>query len=234
MHIPDGFLNNSTASLLIGATVLVEAYAVGKIRKGFFEKIKNPALKTPEGMEFGGGQTSRLTKTGKEKIFKMAVVGAFIFAAQMVNLPVASGTSGHLLGGVIAAILLGPLEGLLVISAVLIVQSLFFADGGLLALGANILNIGIVGAIGGYYFYRLFYKYIKKVLPAAFLAAWLSVILASIACSIELALSKTISLGQVLPAMSGVHILIGLGEGLITILVLWGMKHKEKNEKKYE
>ncbi|MDX9893176.1 MAG: energy-coupling factor ABC transporter permease [Patescibacteria group bacterium] len=226
MHIPDGFLNNSTAGLLLGVTVLAEICAGAKVRKDFFEKIKVPVLKTVEGFEFGSPSVRQLTKSGKDKIFKMATVGAFIFAAQMVNFPVASGTSGHLLGGVLAGILLGPLEGLLVISSVLTVQSLFFADGGLLALGANIFNMGIIGAIGGYYLYLLFSSFQKNFFISAALAAWSSVILASIVCSLELAISGTIPLVSVLPSMVGIHALIGIGEALITVFVLWFMKYQ--------
>lgn len=230
MHIPDGFLGPGTSTSLIGAAIGAIAYAVSRVRKTFFAKERQPALVTPEGAEFGGGTVTKLTRCGREKIFKMAAVGAFIFAAQMLNFPVEQGTSGHFLGGVLAAILLGPLEGLLVIAVVLAVQSLFFADGGLVALGANIFNMGIVGAIGGYYFYKFFKKRLKKIRPAAFIAAWTSVVAASVVCAVELAVSGTIAFRDVLPAMAGVHALIGLGEGIITVLVLRGLKYKEKSD----
>jgi len=228
MHIPDGFLNPGTSTSLIGVALGVGVYAISKIKQKFFAKQKKQVLVTPEGMEMGGRTVTKLTKYGREKIFKMASAGAFIFAAQMFNFPVAHGTSGHLLGGVLAAVLLGPLAGMLVISIILIAQSLFFADGGLIALGANIFNMGIVGAIGGYYLYQFLKKYIKKILPAAFVAAWVSVVIASAVASLELAISGTISLGTVLPAMTKIHALIGIGEGIITVLVLWGLKFREK------
>lgn len=230
MHLPDGFLGPGTSTSLIAVAAAVGVAAVQKVRKSFFAKQKNPVLATPEGITIGGEETTILTKYGRNKMFRMAAVGAFIFSAQMINFPVANGTSGHLLGGVLAGILLGPLEAMLVLSIVLIVQSLFFADGGLIALGANIFNMGVVGAIGGYYLYRLIKKHLKKMLLAAFFAAWISVVVASVAASIEIAVSGTIPLNVVLPAMTKVHVLIGIGEGMITTLVLWGLKHKEEEE----
>ncbi|PIS42967.1 MAG: cobalamin biosynthesis protein CbiM [Candidatus Kerfeldbacteria bacterium CG08_land_8_20_14_0_20_40_16] len=230
MHLPDGFLGSGTSSSLIAVAAAVGVAALSKIRKSFFAKQKKPVLATPEGITIGGGETAQLTKYGREKIFKMATVGAFVFSAQMINFPVANGTSGHLLGGVLAGILLGPLEAMLVLSSVLVVQSLFFADGGLVALGANIFNMGVIGAIGGYYLYRIIKKYFKQVFLAAFFAAWISVVLASAAASVELAISGTIPLNTVLPAMTKVHLLIGIGEGIITVLVLGGLKYKEKRD----
>jgi len=229
MHIPDGFLNPGTSGTLIVASVGFLGLAVNRVRKAFFEKARTATLVTPEGAEFGSTTVARLTSYGRNKMFRMAVVGAFIFATQMVNFPVAHGTSGHLLGGVLAAILLGPWAGMLVIAVVLAVQSLLFADGGLVALGANIFNMGIIGAVGGYYIYKFLLKRIKKVLPSAFIAAWLSVVIAASVCAVELSVSGTENLAQSFSAMAGIHALIGLGEGLITVMVLIGLKHKEKN-----
>jgi cobalt/nickel transport system permease protein len=148
----------------------------------------------------------------------MGVMAAFIFAAQMLNFPVAGGTSGHFMGGALAAILLGPSMGLLVMTAVLVVQCFVFQDGGLTALGANIFNMGIIGAVFGYLIYIVFRKINRTF--AAFIASMLSVIIAASACAIELAVSGTVPLKIALPAMAGVHTLIGIGEGLITIAVL--------------
>lgn len=149
----------------------------------------------------------------------MGVMAAFIFAAQMLNFPVAGGTSGHLLGGALAAVLLGPYAGAVVIAIVLIVQCLVFQDGGLTALGANIFNISFIGAGGGYIIYRCIAR-IKNdrrgVIIGAAVAAWLSVVIASFACAVELALSGTSPFRIVVPAMLGVHILIGIGEAVIT------------------
>jgi cobalt/nickel transport system permease protein len=153
----------------------------------------------------------------------MAVVSAFIFAAQMLNFPVMGGTSGHLLGGVLAAVLLGPCAGAIAIAVVLAVQCLIFQDGGLTALGANIFNMSFVGAVGGYYIYAMIRKGMsgnRGILTAAAIAAWFSVVAASAVCAIELAVSGTSPINVALPAMAGVHALIGIGEAAITVLVL--------------
>ena len=153
----------------------------------------------------------------------LGLTAAFVFAAQMINFPVAGGTSGHLIGAVLTAALLGPSAAVVVISAVLIVQCLMFADGGLSALGANVFNMGVLGGVGGWAIYHAVSRAVKglfgRVLAAAF-AAWCSTVLASVACAGELAASGTVAWSVALPAMAGVHMLIGVGEGLITALVL--------------
>ena len=139
------------------------------------------------------------------------------------GLAVAGGTSGHLLGGVLAGVLLGPGAAAIIIACVLTVQALLFSDGGVLALGANIFNMSFIGAVAGYAIYRS----ARKLLPglrgritAVFFAAWLSTVLAAVTCAGELALSGTLPPGVVFPAMVMVHALIGIGEGLITSLVI--------------
>jgi cobalt/nickel transport system permease protein len=154
----------------------------------------------------------------------MGVSAAFIFAAQMINFPVVGGTSGHLLGAVLAAILLGPWAGTLVMASVIAVQGLLFGDGGLLAMGANIVNMGLVGTVGGYAIYRGLCLVLggedRARLPAAGLAAWCAVMLGAAAASFELALSGTSTLAVVLPAMLGTHALIGIGEAVVTMAAL--------------
>ena len=153
----------------------------------------------------------------------MGVMSAFIFAAQMLNFPVIGGTSGHLLGGVLSAALLGPWAGAIVISCVLMVQCLIFQDGGLTALGANILNMSFIGAMGAFLVYKAVRSVIKSrkgILIASAFSAWLSVVVASSACAIELVISGTSPFMIVFPAMLGVHILIGIGEAIITALVV--------------
>jgi cobalt/nickel transport system permease protein len=152
----------------------------------------------------------------------MGVMAAFIFAAQMLNFPVVGGTSGHLLGGVLAAVLLGPWAGAIVIAVVLVVQCLIFQDGGLTALGANILNMSFVGTMGGWAVFVLLKLALGKkgVLAAVAVAAWISVIMASAACALELALSGTVAAAVVFPAMLGIHALIGIGEAVITTLAV--------------
>jgi cobalt/nickel transport system permease protein len=196
MHIPDGFLNAAT----VATTYVISTGGVANA-----VRVANKKL-------------------GERHIPMMGILAAFIFAAQMLNFPVAGGTSGHVIGAALVAILLGPWAAVLVMSCVLIAQSLIFQDGGLLALGANIFNMGIVAGFAAYYLYRLTDSLLgdnrRAKLVAGFIAAWGSVFLASIACALELAISGTSPLSVVLPAMAGVHALIGIGEGLITAAVL--------------
>jgi len=228
MHIPDGFLNNGTAGSLMAAAVAAVGFAFNKVRSAFMEKVPVLKLKLATFPDMSGGSEtslqSRLTKYGKEKIWRMATVGSLIFSSQMVNFPVNGGTSGHLLGGVLAALILGPFEALLVMTAVLSTQSFAFGDGGVLALGANIFNMGIVAALGGYYYFKFLTKGakdLKKVfLKSAFVAAWLSVVFAAISASFEIAFSGTKSLSNVLPAMTLTHVAIGFMEGIITVAIL--------------
>lgn len=195
MHLPDGFL---TANTWIPAWIV----SLGGI--GFsFRKV---------------------SKSFKEKtIPMMGVTSAFIFAAQMINFPVIGGTSGHLLGGVLAAVLLGPFAGAIILTIVLTAQCFLFQDGGVTTLGANILNMAIVGTMGGYYVYSAIRKLLggdKGILIGVIVASWLSVIFAASACAIELALSKTSPLSITFPAMAGIHALIGIGEAIITFLII--------------
>jgi len=196
MHIPDGFLNVAT----VATTFAVSAGGVGGA-----VRIVNKKL-------------------GEKQVPLMGILAAFIFAAQMLNFPVAGGTSGHVIGAALAAILLGPWAAVLIMSCVLIAQSLIFQDGGLLALGANIFNMGLVASFSAYYIYRLVTWLMgsgrRGTLVGGFAAAWASVFLASIFCAIELAVSGTSPFGVVLPAMAGIHAFIGIGEGLITTAVL--------------
>jgi len=196
MHIPDGFLNVAT----VATTCVISAGGVGNA-----VRVANQKL-------------------GEKHVPLMGILVAFIFAAQMLNFPIAGGTSGHLIGAALAAILLGPWASVLIMSCVLIAQCLIFQDGGLLALGANIFNMGIVASFSGYYLYRLATSFLggdrRGKLIGGFVAAWGSVFLASIVCAIELAVSGASPLGVVLPAMAGLHALIGIGEGLITGAVL--------------
>lgn len=195
MHIPDGFLDGKTLAL------------TGALSAG--------------GLAVAARQVSRTLP--RNKIPLMGLGAAFVFAAQMLNFPVAGGTSGHLLGGVLAGVLLGPGAAAIVIACVLTVQALLFSDGGVLALGANIFNMAFIGAVVGYAIYRSARKFLPGLrgrITAIFFAAWLSTVLASVTCAGELALSGMLPPGVVFPAMVSVHALIGIGEGLITSLVI--------------
>jgi cobalt/nickel transport system permease protein len=149
---------------------------------------------------------------------KFASVSALVFAGQMMNFPITGGTSGHLLGGVIAAAVLGTPFGVLAIALVLGIQCLLFSDGGLAVLGANALNMSLVGAgVGGLLAGRLRDRSALSLTRLGF-AAWASVVLAALACSLELALAGTVPFSLSAPAMLGTHAVIGVGEALITVL----------------
>ena len=154
----------------------------------------------------------------------MGVMAAFIFAAQMFNFQVVGGTSGHILGGLLAAVLLGPWAATLVMACVIAVQALLFSDGGLVVMGVNIFNMGVIGTLGGYALYRglcrVFGGEDRARIPASAIAGWVSVVVASISMALILAVSGTSPLEVVLPAMVGVHVFIGIGEGLITAAAL--------------
>ncbi|MEW5817221.1 MAG: energy-coupling factor ABC transporter permease [Spirochaetota bacterium] len=192
MHIPDGFLSGG---LNIGTAVIslsVEALAITKAKKTL----------------------------GEKQIPLLGIMAAFVFAAQMLNFPIGGGTSGHFLGAMLIALLLGPLNAVLVMSVVLIIQCFLFSDGGLTALGSNIFNMGIAAGVGGY----IMFKTAQIILPkkrtgflfAAAAGSWFSVVLASACCAIELAISGTSPFHIVFPAMIGIHSLIGIGEAIIT------------------
>ena len=154
----------------------------------------------------------------------LGVTGAFVFAAQMLNFPVAGGTSGHFLGAALAAVLLGPWMACLVLAVVLTLQAFIFADGGIAALGANVFNMGVLGALAA----GAILLAAQRVLPEtrqAFLgtvavASWLAVMLGAFGTALCLGLSGTVPFGTVLPAMLGVHALIGIGEAVITTVAV--------------
>ncbi|MGO4426069.1 energy-coupling factor ABC transporter permease, partial [Streptomyces sp. MCAF7] len=154
------------------------------------------------------------------------LVAAFIFAVQMLNFPVAAGTSGHLLGGALAAILVGPYTGVLCVSVVLLMQGVLFADGGLTALGVNITDMAVVTTVVAYAVFRVILKLTprrrRSVTVASFVAALISVPAAAVAFTAIYALGGTthVSLGKVFTAMVGVHVLIGIGEAVITALTV--------------
>ncbi len=158
---------------------------------------------------------------GERQVPLMGVLAAFIFAAQMLNFTVAGGTSGHLIGGALAAILLGPWAGIVTMTTVVAIQALLFQDGGLLVMGANVLNMGILATLVGYGVYRGVRGLARGrrwgLLVGGFAAAWISVVIAAVATAVQLLFSGTSPMGVVLPAMAGVHVLIGIGEGLITV-----------------
>ena len=195
MHIPDGFLDAKT----IISTTVFSAVGFGTA----LHRLKNTIL--------------------PRQIPLIGLTAAFIFVAQMLNFPVVAGTSGHLIGSVLIAVLLGPSAAVVVMTSVLIVQCFLFADGGVLALGANIFNMAIIGSFIGYSIFRI----VSKIIPgrrgwftAIIFAAWCSTVIASIFCAGELAWSGIVRWNAAFSVMANVHMLIGIGEGLITALVI--------------
>jgi cobalt/nickel transport system permease protein len=194
MHIPDGFLNLPIIALTWIVSLGLIALALKQVQTEYQDRA----------------------------VPLMGVCAAFIFAAQMINFPIPGGTSGHLLGGTLAGALLGPWAGSLVMSVVFIVQGLVFQDGGITVMGANIFNMGLIGTFGGYYLFRTIRNAIGRdklqgMVAGSAVAAWTSVVVASIVCAFELAASGTVPLAVALGAMVGWHILIGIGEALITV-----------------
>ncbi|MDD2479468.1 MAG: energy-coupling factor ABC transporter permease [Victivallaceae bacterium] len=190
MHIPEQMLTGTTCPVtaLLGAAVISGACIV----------------------------VSR--KKSEHSMFEFAAVSSLIFAGQMLNFPILNGVSGHLLGGVLAAALLGTPLGILAIALVVTVQSILFADGGMSVLGANLLNMAVIGAgVGGLALYQ-FKKYFNQYL-AIVLAGFLSVTLAALAVSIELAFAGTVPLADSLPSILGVHLLIGVAEGVFSVAI---------------
>ncbi len=221
MHIPDGLLDPKVSSGLMGIAAAVLGVCFAKVRLAYTEMVKSQAFAavTNTGATFAAGGRRVLSKLGERKIQEMGMVASLVFAAQMFNFPIGSGTSGHLIGGVFAAVILGPFAGTLVIAAVLGVQMLLFADGGAAALGANIINMAVLGSLVGYYCYALLKKFLNERAAIA-LAAWFSVVLAAFACALEIGFSGLASYSQVIPAMLKSHALIGVGEILITLAMV--------------
>jgi cobalt/nickel transport system permease protein len=193
LHIPDGFLTGEIALLAAVPALLALAYALRRANMTLDER----------------------------RVPLLGVTAAFIFAVQMLNFPVAGGTSGHLLGAALATILLGPWLACVVMAVVLAAQAFVFADGGITALGANILCMGVVGALavgfGMLAARRLLPRSRGTLLGVVAVGSWVSVMLGAGLASVLLALSGTVAFTTVLPAMLGVHALIGVGEALITV-----------------
>ena len=194
MHAPDGFLEPGTAIV----TGIISLVVIGLALRQSREQLEDKAIPLA------------------------GITAAFIFAAQMFNFPVAAGTTGHLLGGALAAILLGPSVGAVIVTTVVVVQALAFADGGLTALGYNVLNMAIVPAYGGYAVFqlvrRMFPSTAGGVVGATGIAAWSSVVMAAVAFSIQwlFGASAPVAFDTVFGSMVGVHALIGIGEGIIS------------------
>ncbi len=193
MHIPDGFLSVSVSIVLWIVSIAAIAYSLHRVNKDL----------------------------GERQVPMMGVLASAIFAGQMLNFTVAGGTSGHLMGAAIATILLGPWAAALVLTTVVGVQAILFQDGGLLVLGANIFNMGVVGVAVSYFVYQTIQRLARGqrwgIFVGGFLAAWTSIEVAALGVGLQLAISGTSPANIAIPAMGGIHALIGIGEGLITV-----------------
>ncbi len=196
MHIPDGFVDLKTAVTSSVFSISGFIFSVMKVKQYFRAKV----------------------------IVIMGVFAALIFAAQMLNFTILGGTSGHLLGGALAAIVLGPFAGSIIITVVLVIQAFIFGDGGIFALGANGFNMAIIGVFGAYFFYWLIKKISNKKIvfySAVAFSSWISVVLASFFAAIELGISGIYTFGLTLQSMVYIHMLIGLGEAAITTFIIF-------------
>ncbi len=203
MHIPDGFIDAPTSV----AAGVVAATGVGvSLRRA--------------------GRSMAGSRVGESQAALTGLVAAFLFAAQMLNFPVASGTSGHVLGGLLAAVLVGPWLGSLAVTVVLVVQCLLFADGGISALGLNIINMALVPAFGGYALFWVARQLLPRtkggVVASTAIAAFVSVVVASLVFTLEYAIggNEAVSVATVASAMVGVHVLVGIGEAVISALTV--------------
>ncbi len=198
MHIPDGFLS---LPIIIVTWIIAIGFVVYSLHQ--------------------------LREIDEKQLSYMAVLGAVVFGAQMLNFPVASGTSGHLGGAVLIAAIVGPWASILTMTVILTIQCLVFADGGILALGANITNMGVIGALIGYTIFDTFRKFIKNDTGfwiGSFLGASIAVLVSAVCAAIEIGLSGTVDLTAAIIMMAIWHVIIGVGEGIITASVLAYLK----------
>jgi cobalt/nickel transport system permease protein len=202
MHIPDGFLNAPTAVLMFTVSILILAWSWKKVQATYSRSFTAV----------------------------LAISSAFVFAAQMINFPIAFGTSGHLVGGTFLAMLLGPYAAMMSMTIVLLMQAFFFADGGLLAFGANIFNMAIIGSLS-FFIVKLANRNSnspRRFASSVFLASWLSVVLGALACALEIGFSQVFAnaggIAVTVPSMLLYHVIIGVGEGAITTTLLTSLQ----------
>jgi cobalt/nickel transport system permease protein len=228
MHIPDGFLNSGLSEGLLAGALGMLGFCLGRVFQ--------TATRLADVIVGNNGNIStrfyanRFSNNASEYFQKLTIVALWVFASQMFNIPIQSATSAHLIGGVFAAVLVGPSAGFLIISSVLIVQSLFFADGGILSLGANIFNMAFVGSFLSYYVYKALSG--KNYYLAIITACFFSVLTAALSCLIELSVSGAISFTAAFKDMMRLHLIVVLLETVITLALLKAFKNlsESKNE----
>ena len=194
MHIPDAFIPLPQAAIYWIVALLFLALAIKWAR----------------------------SEMNEDKIPLIAVLAAGIFALQSFNLPVSMGTSGHLVGGALAAIVLGsPFAAVFILTLVLIIQGFIFGDGGITTMGANIINMGVIGGFVGFYSFQGVLKIVKNTYLSAAVAAWLACFIPALACAVEMSIAGTFPLVPGLVAMGLYHAIIGVIEGIVTGVVIY-------------
>ena len=202
MHILDGYIDPATAVVMFGASIVFLIWAWKKVKANYPQSF----------------------------VALLAISSAFIFAAQMLNFPIMLGTSGHLVGATFLAVLLGPYAAMLSMTIILMMQAFFFADGGIIAFGANVFNMAIIGALS-FFVVKLLTRNSKsprRFASSVFVASWLSVVVTSLAAAIEMGLSPAYASGGgiavTIPLMLFYHVFIGLGEGAITTTLVMSLQ----------
>ena len=202
MHIPDGFINPATAATMFAVSSVFLVWSWKKIKAEYPSSF----------------------------VAVLSISSAFVFAAQMINFPIVYGTSGHLVGGTFLAVLLGPYAAMLSMTIVLMMQAFFFADGGIIAFGANIFNMAVIGALSFFIVKLLNQKSTspRRFASSVFTASWLSVVVGSLAAAVEIGISPAFAeaggIMVTIPAMLFWHVLIGLGEGAITTTLIMSLQ----------
>jgi cobalt/nickel transport system permease protein len=202
MHIPDGFLNPATAATLFVVSIVFLVWSWKKVKAEYPRSF----------------------------VATLSISSAFVFAAQMLNFPILYGTSGHLVGGTFLAVLLGPFAAMLSMTIVLMMQAFFFADGGIIAFGANVFNMAVIGSLSFFIVKLLTRKSTstRRFGSSVFIASWLSVVIGSLAAAIEIGISPAFAAAGgvmvTIPAMLFWHVIIGVGEGAITTTLIMSLQ----------
>ena len=202
MHIPDGYIDPVTAATMFAISIVFLVWSWKKVKADYPQSF----------------------------VALLAITSAFVFAAQMINFPILLGTSGHLVGGTFLAVLLGPYAAMLSMTIVLLMQAFFFADGGIIAFGANVFNMAVVGALSFFIvkFLSRNSKSTRKFASSIFVASWLSVVVGSLVAALEIGISPAFTgaggIAATIPAMFFWYIIIGLGEGAITTTLLLSLQ----------
>lgn len=216
MHIPDGLLDPKISQGLMGAALTSLVFCLAKAKREITQVVPQRALAfAGEGMINAGNRTKKmLSKVGEKKIFLIILVSSLIFAVQMFDFSIGEGAKGHLIGAFFSSLILGPFAGTIAVSLTLILQAIFLSDGGIFALGANIINMAFLGSFASYYFYGFLMKYFSKNISIG-ISAWVSVVLAASAYAIETGISGNSNFVKII----FMHSKIGIAEAAATLIL---------------